>query len=56
MTTTSMTEELDSAPCHCGAKKCRGTMYEPDEVARLKKLARKNKTAAKKKKPHKRAA
>jgi SET domain-containing protein len=49
-------EDVNSAPCHCGAKKCRGTMYEPEEIARLKKLARQTKTSAKKKKPHKRAA
>jgi SET domain-containing protein len=54
-------DDVNDAPCHCGAKKCRGTMYEPEEVARLQKLARaeKRKRAAKpdkKKKPHKRAA
>ena len=27
----------DDAPCHCGSKKCRGSMYSPDE---LKKKAR----------------
>lgn len=27
----------DNAPCHCGAKKCRGSMYSPAE---MKKLAR----------------
>ncbi|MBI2677768.1 MAG: SET domain-containing protein-lysine N-methyltransferase [Candidatus Koribacter versatilis] len=51
-------EDLNDAPCHCGAKKCRGTMYEPEEIARLKRLARqgKAKAPAKKKKPHRRAA
>jgi SET domain-containing protein len=34
----------DDAPCHCGAKKCRGSMYSPAE---MKKLAR---AAAKKRK------
>ncbi len=24
------------APCRCGAKKCRGTMYSPDEIRRRK--------------------
>jgi uncharacterized protein len=52
-------DDLDDAPCHCGAKKCRGTMYEPAEVARLKRLARakrKRGSARKSKKPHRRAA
>lgn len=57
-------EDLNDAPCCCGAKKCRGTMYEPAEIARLKQRARAAKkrarTAArrttKKKKPHQRAA
>ena len=52
-------EDLNDAPCHCGAKGCRGTMYEPEEIARLKRLAREAKrkqTSAKKKKPHRRAA
>ena len=29
------------APCYCGAKKCRGTMFSPEEVARQKRLLRK---------------
>jgi uncharacterized protein len=29
----------DPAPCHCGAKSCRGTMYSEEEIERLKKLA-----------------
>lgn len=52
-------EDLSDAPCFCGAKKCRGTMYEPAEIARLKRLARGKKkpsARAKKKKPHQRAA
>jgi hypothetical protein len=52
-------DDLKDAPCSCGAKKCRGTMYEPAEIARLKRLARitaKKSSRAKKKKPHQRAA
>jgi uncharacterized protein len=30
-------EEDDPAPCTCGTKKCRGTMYSPEEVIRRKK-------------------
>ncbi len=30
----------DECPCTCGAKKCRGTMFSPEELARRKKLAR----------------
>jgi SET domain-containing protein len=30
-------EEDDPAPCTCGTKKCRGTMYSPEEIARRKK-------------------
>ena len=30
----------DDARCHCGARKCRKTMYSPEEIARRKKLAR----------------
>ena len=47
-------DALEDAPCSCGSKKCRGYMYEPEEIARLKRLARGKKP--KKKKPHKRAA
>ncbi len=40
------------APCSCGARKCRGTMYSRDEVRKLKrearKKARKEKMAARK--------
>jgi SET domain-containing protein len=31
----------DEANCNCGAKKCRGTMYSPEEVRRRKAVARK---------------
>ena len=31
----------DECPCTCGAKKCRGTMFSPEELARRKKLAQK---------------
>jgi len=30
-------EEDDPAPCYCGAKTCRGTMYSEEEVERLEK-------------------
>jgi len=43
----------DEAMCNCGAKKCRGTMYSPEEIRRRKTAAKK---AAKKKKPAKRRA
>lgn len=36
----------DEALCNCGAKKCRGTMYSPEEVKRRKAAAKK--AAAKK--------
>lgn len=52
-------EDLDDAPCYCGSRKCRGTMYEPAEIRRLKKLARaakKKPARAQKKKPQRRAA
>src|SRR5262249_26107829 len=28
----------DPAPCQCGAKRCRGTMYSPEEIRRLRNL------------------
>ncbi|MGA8731550.1 MAG: SET domain-containing protein-lysine N-methyltransferase [Terracidiphilus sp.] len=31
----------DEASCNCGAKKCRGTMYSPEEVRRRKTVAKK---------------
>ncbi|MDP9268513.1 MAG: SET domain-containing protein-lysine N-methyltransferase [Acidobacteriota bacterium] len=57
-------DDLNGAPCYCGAKDCRGTMYELEEVARLKRLAREAKrkqaaaktTFATKKKPQRTAA
>jgi SET domain-containing protein len=45
-------EPGDEAPCYCGAKNCRGTMYSEEEVVRQKKLLSqkaKNQKAAKKK-------
>ena len=30
----------DEAQCNCGAKKCRGTMYSPEEIRRRKAAAR----------------
>ncbi len=42
----------DEAICNCGAKRCRGTMYSPEEVRRRKAAARK----AEKKKAAKRRA
>jgi SET domain-containing protein len=31
----------DDAPCYCGAKNCRGSMYSPDELKRMKRAATK---------------
>jgi hypothetical protein len=31
----------DEAVCNCGAKKCRGTMYSPEEIRRRKRAAKK---------------
>ena len=31
----------DDAPCYCGAKNCRGSMYSPDELKRMKRAAAK---------------
>ena len=31
----------DECPCNCGAKKCRGTMFSPEELTRRKKLTQK---------------
>lgn len=33
-------EEDDPAPCHCGAKRCRGTMYSHEEIRRQRKRPR----------------
>jgi hypothetical protein len=51
----------EDAPCNCGAKKCRGTMFSPEELKRRKRLEKKSaskrpagkKTAVKKRKPEK---
>ena len=31
----------EEAPCNCGAKKCRGSMYSPEELRRRKRLTQK---------------
>lgn len=31
----------DPAPCHCGSKRCRGSMYSPTEIKRMKRAAAK---------------
>ena len=36
------------APCTCGSKKCRGSMYSPRELARRKREANKSKRGKKK--------
>ena len=36
-------EPGELAPCCCGAKKCRGTMFSEEEIARHKRLLRKRK-------------
>ena len=48
----------EEAPCNCGAKKCRGSMYSAEELRRRKRLAlkRAKAEAAAKKKKVKRAA
>ena len=40
-------EEDDPAPCYCGAKGCRGTMYTEEELERQKKLKKKELVGAK---------
>jgi SET domain-containing protein len=40
----------DEAICNCGAKKCRGTMYSPQEIRRRKRAANKAELAGAKKK------
>jgi len=47
-------DETDPAICNCGAKKCRGTMYSPEEV-RKRKAAQKKALLKKKGKTGKRA-
>jgi SET domain-containing protein len=34
-------EEDDPAPCYCGASSCRGSMFSPEELERLKNLKEK---------------
>jgi hypothetical protein len=48
----------EEAPCNCGAKKCRGSMYSAEELRRRKRLALKQakKTASAKKKKRQAAA
>jgi hypothetical protein len=41
----------DEAICNCGAAKCRGTMYSPEEIKRRQAAAKKALRAAAKKKP-----
>jgi uncharacterized protein len=31
----------DEAPCHCGSKSCRGSMYSPAEIKRMQRAAAK---------------
>jgi hypothetical protein len=38
-------DENDPAPCYCGSKKCRGTMYSPEEIRRQKRLKKKKEVA-----------
>lgn len=37
-----------AAPCYCGSKKCRGTLYSEEEVRRRKREAKKKQLEAKK--------
>lgn len=43
----------EDAPCTCGAKACRGTMFSPEEIQRRKRLARKSAGKAAKPAPKK---
>lgn len=36
----------DDAPCYCGAKSCRGSMYSPAEMKRMKKKAERERKKA----------
>ena len=36
----------DEAPCHCGSKHCRGSMYSPAEMTRMQRAAEKAKRQA----------
>lgn len=38
-------DEDDPAPCYCGSKNCRGTMYSENEIRRQKRIKRSRKTA-----------
>ena len=52
-------EPGEEAPCYCGAKKCRGTMYSEEEIARQKRLLRARKKrveASRRRKTKKKAA
>jgi SET domain-containing protein len=40
-------DDTDEANCHCGAPKCRGTMFSDDEVKRRARKARRESLAAK---------
>jgi len=44
----------DEAPCFCGARNCRGSMYSPSEIKRLRRKAQKE--AEKQQKQAERAA
>jgi SET domain-containing protein len=46
----------DEAPCNCGSKKCRGTMYSKEEIRRRKVAAKKAALKAEKKTPEKKPA
>ena len=35
----------DDAPCYCGSKRCRGSMYSPDELKRMREEAKKRRAA-----------
>jgi SET domain-containing protein len=43
-------EPGDEAPCYCGSKNCRGTMYSEEEIARQRKLLLQKQKAGKSKK------
>jgi SET domain-containing protein len=36
----------DEAPCHCGSKKCRGSMYSPEELRKQRRAAAKKQKQA----------
>ena len=38
-------DENDPAPCYCGSKNCRGTMFSENEIKRQKRAKRNRKTA-----------